>query len=146
MYQVDYAGTPVFRFNTGYTTNIVDLYIDNMMLYRGTEIVPFINSYRPAIQLPSTLDFAGNEVHETGTANFEDFSTVGITDGLVGYWQLNNDVKDYSGNNYNGTNNGAVSKGDYYYFNDAAKISLPELPSFSEISIIAKIRRIGSTN
>ena len=89
---------------------------------------PFTSTYRPAIQLPSTLDFAGNEVHETGTANFEDFSTVGITDGLIGYWQFDKDVKDYSGNNYNGTVVGSVPiLDDSTYFNGAVTnyIQLP---------------------
>lgn len=46
---------------------------------------PFVSDYRPASQLPSTLEFGADEIHETGTANYEDFSTVGIADGLVGY-------------------------------------------------------------
>ena len=72
---------------------------------------PFVSTYRPAIQLPSTLDFAGNEVHETGTANFEDFSTVGITDGLVAYWPFVQDYKDYSGEKNDATNSGTVFVG-----------------------------------
>jgi hypothetical protein len=76
---------------------------------RGAVATNYAETFRPAIELPSTLDFAGNEVHETGTANFEDFSTVGITDGLIGYWPLNGSAIDYSGNNYNGTVSGALT-------------------------------------
>jgi hypothetical protein len=69
----------------------------------------YISTFRPAIELPSTLDFAGDEVHETGTANFEDFSTVGITDGLIAYYPLRDNGNDYSGNNFNGTVNNLSS-------------------------------------
>lgn len=62
----------------------------------------FTTSYRPFTQLPSTLEFAANEIHETGTANFEDFSTIGITDGLIGYWPFDGNTLDYSGNSYHG--------------------------------------------
>jgi hypothetical protein len=78
---------------------------------------PFTSSYRGATQLPSGVQFGGNEIHETGIANFEDFSEVGITEALVGYWPLNGDTKDYSGFNRNGTAlGGAFSSGDSYYF------------------------------
>jgi hypothetical protein len=40
-----------------------------------------------------------NEIHETGIAKFGDFSTVGIADGLVGYWPLNGNTRDLSGLN-----------------------------------------------
>lgn len=78
--------------------------VKNFQIEKKDHATPFTSTYRLAIQLPSTIEFGANEIHETGTANFEDFSTVGITDGLVGYWPLNNNSKDYSGNNYNGIN------------------------------------------
>jgi hypothetical protein len=76
---------------------------------KGSTAKSFAETFRQVIELPSTLSFSGDEVHETGTANFEDFSTVGITDGLIGYWPLNGSAIDYSGNNYNGTVSGALA-------------------------------------
>jgi hypothetical protein len=64
---------------------------------------PFTSSYRGATQLPSGVQFAGNEIHETGIPSFEDFSEVGINEALVGYWPLNGDTKDLSG--FNSTQN-----------------------------------------
>lgn len=40
-----------------------------------------------------------------------DFSEIGITNGLVAYYPLNKDAKDYSGNGYHGTVTGAVLTG-----------------------------------
>ena len=65
---------------------------------------------------------------------------------MIGYWSLNNDVKDYSGNGYHGTNNGAVSKGDYYSFNDNSNIILPTLPLLSQFTILVKVKRTANTN
>ena len=103
-------------------------YFSIMQLEKKEYSTPFTYSYRPAIQLPSTLDFAGNEVHETGTANFEDFSTVGITDGLG--WILEfpkdlKDLKDFSGNNYTATNYGGTFDSESIYFNGSTYITLP---------------------
>jgi len=60
---------------------------------------PFVSTFRPATSLPTGVQFGADEIHETGIANFEDFSTVGITDGLIGYWPLNGNLIDYSGGN-----------------------------------------------
>lgn len=61
------------------------------------------------------------DIHKTGNFRFPDFTTVGITDGLVGYWPLNKDVKDYSGNNNHGVLTGATPTtgraGGAYNFN-----------------------------
>jgi hypothetical protein len=82
---------------------------------------PFVSTFRPAIELPTGVQFGADEIHETGIANFEDFSTVGITDGLIGYWPLNKNAKDYSGNNNDGTIIGAVNTSGFvdgaYSFN-----------------------------
>jgi hypothetical protein len=110
---------------------------------------PFTTTYRPVIELPNNIQLGESEIAEQGIANYEDFSTAGIVNGLVGFWQLNdnvNNVNDYSGNDYHGVNSGAVSYGDYYKFNNASMITLPQLPSFKQISIIAKIRRATNTD
>lgn len=61
------------------------------------------------------------DIHKTGNFRFPEFTTVGITDGLVGYWPLNKDVKDYSGNNNHGVLTGATPTtgraGGAYNFN-----------------------------
>ena len=53
------------------------------------------------------------------------------TSGLVGYWPLNGNTNDYSGNNNNGVNNGATLTADpqgnanqAYYFNGSSYISV----------------------
>lgn len=57
------------------------------------------------------------EIKSTAVSQFNDFSTVGITDGLVGYWPLKGNVQDYSGYNRHGTEVGGVTpRGDAYYF------------------------------
>jgi len=38
-------------------------------------------------------------INKLSQANYLDFSNVGITDGMVGYWPLNGNAEDYSGNN-----------------------------------------------
>lgn len=61
------------------------------------------------------------------------FSEVGITNGLVAYYPLNKDAKDYSGNGYHGTVTGAVltgggfdGKGAYRFANGTTYIDLPD--------------------
>lgn len=60
-------------------------------------------------------------------------SEVGITNGLVAYYPLNKDAKDYSGNGYHGTVTGAVltgggfdGKGAYRFANGTTYIDLPD--------------------
>jgi hypothetical protein len=81
---------------------------------------PFISTFRPAIELPTGVQFGADEIHETGIANFEDFSTVGITDGLIGYWPFDGNMLDYSGNNYHGVNNGLIINSDHVKFDAQA--------------------------
>jgi hypothetical protein len=81
---------------------------------------PFVSTFRPAIELPTGVQFGADEVHETGTANFEDFSTVGITDGLIAYYPLNGNLIDYSGNSYNAINNGLIVNSDHVRFDAQA--------------------------
>jgi hypothetical protein len=104
----------VGSFSTG---GSVTCQVSNVQVEEKAYPTPFVSTYRPAIELPSTLDFAGNEIHETGTANFEDFSTVGITDGLIGYWPMTDGtVRDLSGTGYGTTVNGTVYLNNSRYF------------------------------
>jgi hypothetical protein len=99
---------------TGYTHSY---YLNEPQLELKPYATPFVSTFRPAIELPTGVQFGANEIHETGIANFEDFSTVGITDGLIGYWPLNGLPKDLSGLNRNGTEqNGVLAQSDSYYF------------------------------
>lgn len=50
-------------------------------------------------------------ITDTGQIKLRDISEVGITDGLIGYWKLDGDVKDYSGKGNHGTVNGAIVSG-----------------------------------
>jgi hypothetical protein len=69
-----------------------------------------------------------------GIGKYREVSEVGITDGLVGYWKLDGDAKDYSGSGYDGTVFGAVStaglKNTAYDFNYVAldRISISTAP------------------
>lgn len=49
-----------------------------------------------------------NDLSVQKTITVNDVSEVGITDGLVAYYPLTKDAKDYSGNEYDGVVNGAV--------------------------------------
>lgn len=104
-------------------------FVDNFQIERKLYPSPFVSTYRPASQLPSTIQFGANEIHETGTANFEDYSTVGITDGLVvllngndtnSYSSTDNIWRDLSGNNNHAILNGNANNpkwiGDGFYF------------------------------
>ena len=99
----------------GHNSNTV-IKIADVQLDLKDHATPFTDSYRSAIQLPSTIEFKANEVHETGTANYQDFSTVGITDGLIGYWPLEKDTRDVSGENRNATALGPILQQNSYYF------------------------------
>jgi hypothetical protein len=82
---------------------------------------PFVSTFRPAIELPTGVQFGADEIHETGIANFEDFSTVGITDGLEIYLPLNeNTIRNLANTNYTISLVGTpVYQGDSYYMNNA---------------------------
>ena len=77
------------------------------------------------------------------------------TNGLVGYWPFNGNANDESGNGHNGTVNGATLTSDRfgrcnaaYYFDGAAKISVPDHPDLNipsgKISISVWVYKIGS--
>ena len=58
-----------------------------------------------------------------GNVKVKAISEVGITNGLVAYYPLNKDAKDYSGNGYHGTVTGAVLSGDGFSFDGTSSIS-----------------------
>ena len=106
-------------------------WIDAVQIEEKPYATPFTSTYRPASQLPSTIQFGANEVHETGTANFEDFSTVGITDGLDLYL-YDSTKRDYSGNNLHGTPSNIVDIDNSYLFNGTtSNISVPNGISYT---------------
>ena len=93
------------------------------------------------------VDIHKTGIHKTGTFMFPEFTTVGITDGLVGYWQLDKDVRDYSGNNYNGTVVGALPYGEFYkfdgiddYINIPHQVLTTQQIRESGLTMIAKVR------
>jgi len=95
---------------------IFSLWVANFQIEEKPYYTPFTTNYREATSLPLGIGYSDNEIHETGTASFEDFSTVGIVDELVGYWPLKNNTLDYSGNLYNGTLSGSSLLLDSYNF------------------------------
>lgn len=66
------------------------------------------------------------------------YSEIGITDGLVAYYPLTKDAKDYSGNGYDGVVNGAVpvgggfdGKGAYLFNGSTTYIDLPDTVGYT---------------
>ena len=80
-----------------------------------------------------------------------------LTDGLVGWWKLNGNANDTSGNSNNGTNTGAVlttgqdgQANGAYSFNGSSKISLPATAAVTgnntyAISVWVKPTAYGNT-
>lgn len=120
----------------------VNVFIANIQLEQKNYATPFTSTYRPAIQLPSTIEFGANEVHETGTANFEDFSTVGVTDGLVAYLPLDRNSLNYSGNSLNFTayNTPSVINESHYFNGTTQYLGIPNntllTPGTSDFTIV----------
>jgi hypothetical protein len=116
---------------TGYTHSY---YLAEPQLEQKSYATPFISTFRPAIELPTGVQFGADEIHETGIANFEDFSTVGITDGLIGYWPLDKNAKDYSGSNYNLTDPNAnvlIQDGARFTGTSAQKLFVENFPKYT---------------
>lgn len=82
-------------------------------------------------------------IEKTSNIVATEFSEVGITDGLVAYYPLNGDAKDYSGNNNHGTVYGAIKASGVagkkcYYFdgtNDYILINDGLLYGLSEFTL-----------
>jgi len=77
--------------------------------------------HRPLINSSNVYDFNKYQITGGGVAKYNNISELGITDALVGFWKLNGDAKDYSGNGNNGVVNGTTitngSKKLAYNFN-----------------------------
>jgi len=82
------------------------------------------SEHRTLINESNTYEYQKFNISDSGVGKFNSISEVGITDGLVGYWKLNGDAKDYSGNNNHGTVVGATIvpglKGLAYNFNGSS--------------------------
>jgi hypothetical protein len=79
------------------------------------------SEHRPLINASNIYDYKTYNIGNDGVGKYGNVSELGITDGLVGFWKLNGDAKDYSGNGYDGIITGAVPasglKDSSYYFN-----------------------------
>ena len=60
------------------------------------------SEHRPLINDTGDNVWNLKNIGENGQGNFGDVSEVGVTEGLVGWWKLNGDARDYSGNNNHG--------------------------------------------
>ncbi len=101
------------------------------------------SEHRPLINSSGTTVWNLKNIADNGSGNFTNVSEVGITDGLVGWWKLNGDARDYSGNSYHGTVTDAVVssglKGLSYNFNGSGQYittntKLPELSTTFSVS------------
>lgn len=66
------------------------------------------SEHRPLINEAEEYDYNDKNISNTGIGKFTNLTEVGVTDGLVSYWKLNGDAKDYSGNGNDGVVTGAV--------------------------------------
>src|SRR3989304_8038911 len=88
--QIDYMiAASIFLVVFAFTVNFVTDYYSDI---RSTVVISSMKS--EALSLLSIADFEGTPVELQQES------------GLVGLWHFNGDVKDYSGNNNNGTDNG----------------------------------------
>lgn len=70
---------------------------------------PFTKEVRPqSDSLPVNFSYGANSIMEQGILNYEEISEIGPTDGLVAYYPLNGNARDYSGNMNHGTVYGAI--------------------------------------
>ena len=92
------------------------------------------------------------DIHKTGNFRFPEFTTVGISNGLVGYWPLNKDVKDYSGNKNHGVLTGATPTtgraGGAYNFNYANldRITIDSVSSHNVTNAVTISAMVKSNN
>lgn len=101
------------------------------------------SEHRALINEADEYDYDEYNISDTGIGKFGDLTEVGVANGLVGYWKLNGDAKDYSENGNDGTITGAVvSSGlknlayDFAYTTDKIRVS-PAPPTSTNFTISA---------
>lgn len=127
---VDIPGTPNtngFRYGTKYVT------VGFLINYSGGVTTSKFKNMRffnksNAGQLPKFNNGKNNTEHYS--LNYNDLSEVGVTDGLMGYWKFDGDVKDYSGNINNATAFGSLGiKKDRIIFDGNSALGIPHSDS-----------------
>ena len=83
-------------------------------------------------------EYANSQISKQGVLKYNNISEVGITDGLVAYYPLDKDARDYSENGNHGTVSGAVlgggvKSGAYNFDGVDDYISFPEIVSNANI-------------
>jgi|TARA_B110000908_G_scaffold154631_1_gene192115 hypothetical protein len=143
-----------------------------MYQYSAINIGDYILAYRPRVDIVDSseptvesliectehrpvINDAGKRksISSNSKGYFTDVSEVGITDGLVGYWPLNGNAEDYSGNGNDGTVTGAVVSGglkdlayDFNYTTDKIEIgAIGNLSNNFTISCIFNSNNIANS-
>ena len=143
-----------------------------MYQYSAINIGDYILAYRPRVDIVDgseptvesliectehrpVINDAGKRksISSNSKGYFTDVSEVGITDGLVGYWPLNGNAEDYSGNGNDGTVTGAVVSGglkdlayDFNYTTDKIEIgAIGNLSNNFTISCIFNSNNIANS-
>jgi len=80
-------------------------------LIKNLRVTNLTNSTQGTYFPDNTLNLSNKGVY-----NLSGISELGITRGMTGYWPLNGDTLDYSGEDRDGTAAGAIPDGDSYYF------------------------------
>jgi hypothetical protein len=90
--------------------------ITNLQVEYKPYATPFTSTYRPISLLPSIVQFDKDEINENGISNFEDFSTVGITNGMNTYMPLRESlIRELSGWGYSiAVTSDPIFRGDHY--------------------------------
>lgn len=91
------------------------------------------------------------KLNKDGTWEVSDFSEIGITDGLVGYWKFNNESKCWAGSGIDATLNGVTYtsgvKGQGAYFDGTTSNNIDLGDNFEDdsftLSILAKLEDWG---
>lgn len=114
----------IYQYSDVSAGTYVRLYRQRVEVVDGSE--PTINDlircveHRPLTKDSVTI-WDDRSIGSDGTAKFGSLSEVAISDGLVGYWKLDGDARDYSGRGSHGTVTGAVvssgKKAKSYLFN-----------------------------
>lgn len=87
--------TPAFSIYSD-SNGEVDIEITEIQLEEGLKRKGYTESFKPELSVPLNIEFDDSSITKEGVANFKDFNTVGITDGMIGYWPLIKNSKEYS--------------------------------------------------